>query len=223
MNSQVSNEQIALTERHAAHNYAPLPVVIAEADGAWLTDVEGNRYLDCLAAYSAVNFGHRHPVILDAARRQLERVTLISRAFYSDQLGTFCAELAALCGKEMVLPMNTGAEAVESGIKVARKWAHDVKGSTNPNIIVAAGNFHGRTTTIISFSDDPDAAGRLRSLHPRLPHRAVRRRRRRSGRHRRRHRRGVGGADPGRGRGTRAAGGLPARPARDCARSATCC
>ena len=144
---------------HTAHNYAPLPVVIAEAEGAWVTDVEGRRYLDCLAAYSAVNFGHRHPVILEAARRQLDRVTLISRAFYSDQLGTFTAELAALCGKDMVLPMNTGAEAVESGIKVARKWAHDVKGSRNPNIIVAAGNFHGRTTTIISFSDDPDARG----------------------------------------------------------------
>ena len=151
--------QIALDRAHTAHNYAPLPVVIAEAEGAWVTDVEGRRYLDCLAAYSAVNFGHRHPVILEAARRQLDRVTLISRAFYSDQLGTFAAELAALCGKDMVLPMNTGAEAVESGIKVARKWAHDVKGSRNPNIVVAAGNFHGRTTTIISFSDDPDARG----------------------------------------------------------------
>jgi ornithine--oxo-acid transaminase len=154
-----TQEHIALTEQHAAHNYAPLPVVIAEGEGAWVTDVEGRRYLDCLAAYSAVNFGHRHPVILEAARRQLERVTLVSRAFYSDQLGTFCAELAHLCGKEMVLPMNTGAEAVESGIKVARKWAHDVKGSRNPNLIVAAGNFHGRTTTIVSFSDDPDARG----------------------------------------------------------------
>ena len=154
-----SAHEIALTEEHAAHNYAPLPIVIAEAEGAWVTDVEGRRYLDCLAAYSAVNFGHGHPDILDAARRQLDRVTLVSRAFYSDQLGTFCAELSALCGKDMVLPMNTGAEAVESGIKVARKWGHDVKGVTNPNIIVAAGNFHGRTTTIISFSDDPDARG----------------------------------------------------------------
>jgi ornithine--oxo-acid transaminase len=155
--SAITADHIARTERHTAHNYAPLPVVIAEADGAWVTDVEGRRYLDCLAAYSAVNFGHRHPVILEAARRQLERVTLVSRAFYSDQLGTFTKELAALCGKDMVLPMNTGAEAVESGIKVARKWGHDVKGTTNPNIIVAAGNFHGRTTTIISFSDDADA------------------------------------------------------------------
>lgn len=155
----LTDEQIALTEQYAAHNYAPLPVVIAEAEGAWVTDVEGRRYLDCLAAYSAVNFGHRHPAIVDAARRQLDRVTLISRAFYSDQLGTFCAELADLCGKDMVLPMNTGAEAVESGIKVARKWAHDVKGTSNPNIVVAAGNFHGRTTTIVSFSDDPDARG----------------------------------------------------------------
>ena len=151
--------EIELTERHAAHNYSPLPVVVAEAEGAWVTDVEGRRYLDCLAAYSAVNFGHGNPDILAAARRQLDRVTLVSRAFYSDQLGTFCAELADLCGKEMVLPMNTGAEAVESGIKVARKWGHDVRGVRDPNIVVAAGNFHGRTTTIVSFSDDPDARG----------------------------------------------------------------
>ena len=151
--------EIALAERYAAHNYHPLPVVIATAEGAWVTDVEGRRYLDCLAAYSAVNFGHRHPVVVEAARRQLERVTLVSRAFHSDQLGTFARDLAGLCGKEMVLPMNTGAEAVESGIKVARKWGHDVKGTRNPNIVVAAGNFHGRTTTIVSFSDDPDARG----------------------------------------------------------------
>lgn len=150
-------EQIALVEEHAAHNYHPLPVVIEYGEGAWVTDVEGRRYLDCLAAYSAVNFGHRNPEIIEAAQRQLERVTLVSRAFHSDQLGTFVAELAELCGKDLVLPMNTGAEAVESGIKVARKWGHDVKGISNPNIIVAAGNFHGRTTTIVSFSDDPDA------------------------------------------------------------------
>ncbi len=155
--SERGRHEIEQTEQYAAHNYAPLPVVVATASGAWVTDVDGRRYLDCLAAYSAVNFGHGNPEILDAARRQLDRVTLVSRAFYSDQLGTFCAELAALCGKEMVLPMNTGAEAVESGIKVARKWGHDVRGVENPNIVVAAGNFHGRTTTIISFSDDPDA------------------------------------------------------------------
>jgi ornithine--oxo-acid transaminase len=152
-------ELIALTDRHAAHNYHPLPVVAATASGAWITDVDGRRYLDCLAAYSAVNFGHGHPEILAAARAQLERVTLVSRAFHHDQLGPFCAELAALAGAEMVLPMNTGAEAVESAIKVARKWGYQVKGVPDglANIIVAQGNFHGRTTTIVSFSDDETA------------------------------------------------------------------
>jgi ornithine--oxo-acid transaminase len=152
-------ELIALTDEHAAHNYHPLPVVAASASGAWITDVDGRRYLDCLAAYSAVNFGHGHPEILAAARAQLERVTLVSRAFHHDQLGPFCAELAALTGTEMVLPMNTGAEAVESAIKVARKWGYRIKGvpAETANIVVAHGNFHGRTTTIISFSDDESA------------------------------------------------------------------
>ena len=146
-------------EAHAAHNYHPLPVVIASGDGAWVTDVDGERYLDCLAAYSAVNFGHSNPVLLDAAREQLGRITLTSRAFHNDQLGPFVTELAALAGKDMVLPMNTGAEAVESGIKVARAWGYRIKGVApeQANIIVMAGNFHGRTTTIVSFSDDADA------------------------------------------------------------------
>ncbi len=149
----------ALEEAHGAHNYHPLPVVIAEADGAYVVDTEGRRYLDCLAAYSAVNFGHRHPRLVAAAKAQLDRVTLTSRAFHSDQLGPFCAELAALCGKDRVLPMNTGAEAVETAIKVARKWGYERKGVApgRAKIIVAGGNFHGRTTTIISFSDDPSA------------------------------------------------------------------
>ncbi len=119
---------IALDDRYVAHNYSPLPVVAASADGAWITDVEGRRYLDCLAAYSAVNFGHRNPEIVAAAHAQLDTVTLVSRAFHSDRLGPFCEALAELCGKDMVLPMNSGAEAVESGIKVARKWGTDVKG-----------------------------------------------------------------------------------------------
>ncbi|ROQ00924.1 ornithine--oxo-acid transaminase [Rathayibacter sp. PhB93] len=154
-----SAELIAAEEAHAAHNYHPLPVVAATGEGAWITDVEGRRYLDCLAAYSAVNFGHSHPVLLDAARAQLSRVTLTSRAFHNDKLGPFVTALAALAGKDMVLPMNTGAEAVESGIKVARAWGYRVKGVApgRANIIVAAGNFHGRTTTIISFSDDAEA------------------------------------------------------------------
>ena len=146
---------------HSAHNYHPLPVVIAEAEGAWVTDVGGRRYLDLLAAYSAINFGHRHPRLVAAAQRQLGRVTLVSRAFEHDQFGPFCAELTAMAGMQMVLPMNTGAEAVETAIKTARKWGYEVKGvPPGEAVIVAfAGNFHGRTTTIISFSTDEDARG----------------------------------------------------------------
>jgi ornithine--oxo-acid transaminase len=149
----------ALSERHSAHNYHPLPVVIAEAEGAWVTDLEGKRYLDMLAAYSAVNFGHRHPRLVEAAKRQLEKVTLVSRAFDHDQFGPFVAELAELAGKDMVLPMNSGAEAVETALKTARKWGYEVKGvpAEQANIITFEGNFHGRTTTIVSFSTDPDA------------------------------------------------------------------
>ncbi|GAA0401198.1 ornithine--oxo-acid transaminase [Acrocarpospora corrugata] len=148
---------IELSESRSAHNYHPLPVVIASAEGAWVVDVEGNRYLDCLAGYSSLNFGHGNPEILAAARAQLERVTLTSRAFHHDQFAAFAAGLSDLCGKGMILPMNTGAEAVETAIKVARKWGHEVKGIREPNIIVMEDNFHGRTTTIISFSTDPDA------------------------------------------------------------------
>ncbi|MGB3911763.1 MAG: ornithine--oxo-acid transaminase [Pseudolysinimonas sp.] len=150
---------IELVERFGAHNYHPLPVVAASAEGAWITDPEGNRYLDCLAAYSAVNFGHGHPVLLAAARDQLDRVTLTSRAFHNDRLGPFLEALARLAKKDMVLPMNTGAEAVESAIKVARAWGYRVKGVADgrAKIIVADGNFHGRTTTIVGFSSDPDA------------------------------------------------------------------
>jgi ornithine--oxo-acid transaminase len=152
---------IALEDAHVAHNYHPLDVVVAEGLGATVVDTAGREYLDFLAAYSATNFGHRHPVLVQAARRQLDRLTLTSRAFHSDRLAPFAVALADLIGKDMVLPMNTGAEAVESGIKVARKWGYDVKGlpEGHAKIIVAAGNFHGRTTTIISFSDDPDARG----------------------------------------------------------------
>ncbi|MET7392722.1 ornithine--oxo-acid transaminase [Dactylosporangium sp. NPDC005572] len=150
---------VAEAERWTAHNYHPLPVVIAEAEGAWVTDVDGRRYLDCLAGYSALNFGHRHPALVAAAREQLDRVTLTSRAFLHDQFGPFCHELAQLCGKDMVLPMNTGAEAVETAIKVSRKWGYQVKGVPDgtATIVVAGGNFHGRTTTIVSFSTDPEA------------------------------------------------------------------
>jgi ornithine--oxo-acid transaminase len=150
---------IALAEARSARNYHPLPVVVASAEGAWVTDVEGKRYLDCLAGYSALNFGHGHPDLLAAAHTQLDRVTLTSRAFHSDQLGPFCAELADLAGMDLVLPMNTGAEAVESAVKVSRKWGYRVKGVPDgqATIVVADGNFHGRTTTIVSFSTDPQA------------------------------------------------------------------
>jgi ornithine--oxo-acid transaminase len=150
---------IALEEAHAAHNYHPLPVVVSHGDGAWVTDVSGRRYLDCLAAYSAVNFGHGNAVLVEAAKAQLDRITLTSRAFHNDQLGPFVTALAALAGKDMVLPMNTGAEAVESGIKIARAWGYRVKGvpAGQAKIIVADGNFHGRTTTIISFSNDQES------------------------------------------------------------------
>ena len=150
---------IALEDEHLAHNYHPLPVVIARGEGAWVTDVEGKRYLDLLSAYSALNFGHGHPAILDAAREQLGRLTLTSRAYHNDRLGPFAAALAELAGKDMVLPMNTGAEAVETGIKLARAWGYRVKGIApdTATIVVADGNFHGRTTTIVGFSDDPQA------------------------------------------------------------------
>jgi ornithine--oxo-acid transaminase len=152
---------IALETDHTAHNYSPLPVVAASAEGAWITDIEGRQYLDCLSAYSAVNFGHRHPGITATAHAQLDTVTLVSRAFRSERLGPFCTALAELCGKDMVLPMNSGAEAVESGIKVARKWGTDVKGVApgRGTIVVADNNFHGRTITIVSFSSDPAARG----------------------------------------------------------------
>jgi len=150
---------VAEAERWTAHNYHPLPVVISSADGAWVTDIDGKRYLDCLAGYSALNFGHRHPALIAAAHAQLDRLTLTSRAFVHDQFATFCRVLAELSGKDLVLPMNTGAEAVETAIKVARKWGYKVKGVPHDEatIIVADGNFHGRTTTIVSFSTDPDA------------------------------------------------------------------
>jgi ornithine--oxo-acid transaminase len=157
--AELTETAITLVEKHAAHNYSPLPVVATSAEGAWITDVDGRRYLDCLAAYSAVNFGHRHPEIIATAHAQLDTVTLVSRAFHSDRLGPFCAALAQLCRKDMVLPMNSGAEAVESGLKVARKWGTDVKGvpTGRANIIVADNNFHGRTISIVSFSSDPVA------------------------------------------------------------------
>lgn len=152
---------IELDERYAAHNYHPLPIAAASATGSWVTDVEGNRYLDMLSAYSALNFGHGHPALIAAAEEQLNRLTLTSRAIHNDQMGAFCRDLAQLTGMESVLVMNSGAEAVETALKVARKWGYEAKGVTSgqANIVVADGNFHGRTISIVSFSSDADARG----------------------------------------------------------------
>ena len=154
---RATDECIAREDAWGAHNYHPLDLVIAHAQGAWVTDIEGQRYLDCLSAYSAVNQGHCHPRILATLVEQASRVTLTSRAFRNDQLGAFCEELATLCGMDAVLPMNTGAEAVETAIKAARRWGYATKGipQDQATIIAFDNNFHGRTTTIVGFSSEP--------------------------------------------------------------------
>ncbi|MFC0189182.1 ornithine--oxo-acid transaminase [Fictibacillus aquaticus] len=159
---------ITKTERFGAQNYHPLPIVISKAEGVWVTDPEGGRYMDMLSAYSAVNQGHRHPKIIQALKDQADKVTLTSRAFHNDQLGDFYEKVSALTKKDMVLPMNTGAEAVETAVKAVRRWAYDVKGvATNQaEIICCEGNFHGRTMTAVSMSSDPDYQ---RGFGPMLP------------------------------------------------------
>jgi ornithine--oxo-acid transaminase len=149
---------IQKVEKYGANNYHPLPIVIVKAEGVWVHDPEGNKYLDMLSAYSALNQGHRHPRIIAALKDQADKVTLSSRAFHNEQLGEFYEKLSSLTNKSMILPMNTGAEAVETAIKAARRWAYDKKGVAwnSAKIIVCEGNFHGRTTTITSFSSDPD-------------------------------------------------------------------
>ncbi|MHB8934273.1 MAG: ornithine--oxo-acid transaminase, partial [Bellilinea sp.] len=153
----LTHELIEIEEKYGAHNYHPLDVVIERGEGVWVYDVEGNKYLDCLSAYSALNQGHVHPRILKALQKQAEKVTLTSRAFRNDQLPLFYKELSEMTGYEMSLPMNSGAEAVETALKVARKWGYDVKKIPHfdAEIIVADGNFHGRTISIISFSSEP--------------------------------------------------------------------
>ncbi len=152
-----SENLINLAETYGAHNYHPLPVVISKAKGVWVRDIDGNRYMDMLSAYSALNHGHRHPRIIRALIRQAKRVTLTSRAFNNDQLGPFLKELCEFTGYEMALPMNSGAEAVETAIKTARKWGYRVKGvpENKAEIIAVTDNFHGRTVTIVSFSTEP--------------------------------------------------------------------
>lgn len=152
-----SKECMDLENTYGAHTYHPIPVVISKAEGVWVWDPEGKRYMDMLSSYSAVNQGHRHPKIIAAAKEQMERVTLTSRAFHNDRLGIFLKRLTEVAGMDMAIPMNTGAEAVESGIKVARRWGYKKKGipADKAEIIVCEDNFHGRTTTIVGFSSDP--------------------------------------------------------------------
>ncbi|UKJ74781.1 ornithine--oxo-acid transaminase [Azospirillum brasilense] len=158
---QHAADLIGTEHRLGAHNYKPLDVVLARGEGVYVWDIEGNRYLDCLSAYSAVNQGHCHPKILEAMVQQASKLTLTSRAFRNDQLAPFYEELAALTGSHKILPMNSGAEAVESAIKTVRKWGYEVRGvpENQAEIIVCSDNFHGRTITIVSFSTDPDARG----------------------------------------------------------------
>ncbi|MBO1002728.1 ornithine--oxo-acid transaminase [Pseudogracilibacillus auburnensis] len=164
----LSKEIISRTEQYGANNYLPLPVVIAKGDGVWVEDPEGNRYMDLLSAYSAVNQGHRHPKIIAAFKEQADRVTLTSRAFHNDQLGPWYEKICTLTNKEMALPMNTGAEAVETAIKTARRWAYDVKGvaEDKAEIIACVGNFHGRTMAAVSLSSE---ASNKRGFGPMLP------------------------------------------------------
>ncbi len=159
MEKLTSDELMQLEDKHGAHNYHPLPVVLAKGEGVFVWDVEGRRYYDFLSAYSAVNQGHCHPKIISALTEQAQTLTLTSRAFYNDALGVYEKYITDYFGFDKVLPMNTGAEAVETAIKLCRKWAYEKKGihENDAKIIVCEGNFHGRTTTIISFSNDPDA------------------------------------------------------------------
>lgn len=152
-----THEFIEEVEKYSAHNYHPIPVVIAGAEGPWVIDVDGRKYLDMLSAYSAVNQGHRHPAIVKALNRQAKVLTLTSRAFHNDKMGPFCRKITALAGYDKFLPMNTGAEAVETAVKAARRWGYLVKKvpAGAAEIIVCEGNFHGRTTTIVGFSTDP--------------------------------------------------------------------
>jgi ornithine--oxo-acid transaminase len=152
-----SKQIIEMTEKYGAHNYHPLDVVISEAEGVWVKDPEGKKYMDMLSAYSAINHGHRHPEIVAALKDQLDKVAVTSRAFHNDQFGPFLKELCELTGMDMALPMNSGAEAVETAIKAARKWGYEVKKVPHyeGEIIVCANNFHGRTVTLISFSTEP--------------------------------------------------------------------
>ncbi|AIF65693.1 ornithine--oxo-acid aminotransferase [Terribacillus saccharophilus] len=158
MKATDAQDLMQLTEQYGANNYHPLPIVISKAEGVWVEDTDGKRYMDMLSAYSAVNQGHRHPKIIEALIEQAQKVTLTSRAFHNDQLGVWYERVAALTGKDMILPMNTGAEAVETAFKAARRWGYDVKGIADDQaeVIVCSGNFHGRTMTAVSLSSEAE-------------------------------------------------------------------
>ncbi|WP_037136451.1 aminotransferase class III-fold pyridoxal phosphate-dependent enzyme, partial [Prescottella defluvii] len=166
-----TRRELDRADAHSAHNYSPLPVIVESGSGAWVRGIDGVEYLDVLAGYSALNFGHAHPELVEIAREQLGRLTLTSRAFQHDRFAQFCADVARLCRKDAVLPMNTGAEAVETALKLARKWGYDVKGvpRDRAEIITCAGNFHGRTIGIVGFSSDPDARGGFGPFPPGFP------------------------------------------------------
>lgn len=168
MAARSSKYFMKLENEYGAHNYHPIPVVISKAKGVWVWDPEGRKYIDCLASYSAVNQGHRHPKIIKALKDQANKVTLTSRAFHNDMLGPFLEKLVKVTGMGMALPMNTGAEAVETAIKIARKWGYQKKGipKNKAQIIACKENFHGRTTTIVSFSTDPDAKNEFGPFTP---------------------------------------------------------
>jgi ornithine--oxo-acid transaminase len=196
MNTQ---EYLDLENEYGAHNYKPLDVVLTRGEGVWVWDVDGKKYLDCLAAYSAVNQGHCHPEIMKTMMAQAQNLTLTSRAFRNDQLGYFYKEICELTRSHKVLPMNSGAEAVETVIKAVRKWSYKVKGipEDKAEIIVCANNFHGRTITIVGFSTDPTARSGFGPVHPGLQNHPLRRCRCPGGGHHPPHRRFPGRAHPG--------------------------
>src|SRR6516162_3215013 len=208
-------DAMELERRYSARNYAPLAVVLARGEGAHLWDTAGRRYIDMMSTYSAASHGHAHPRILAALNAQAQRLVVPSRAYFNDRLGPFLAELCRLTGLDAALPMNTGAGAVETAIKAARRWGYRVKGipRERAEIIVADGNFHGRTTTVISFLDRGRLPRRLWPIHAWFPLGPVRRSCRLRTSHRAQHRRRAGRAHSGRGWHHRAACGIPRRAA----------
>jgi 4-aminobutyrate aminotransferase-like enzyme len=220
-----THDFIELENQYGAHNYHPLDVVLERAEGVWVYDVEGKRYLDCLAAYSAVNQGHCHPKILQTLEEQARKVTLTSRAFRNEQLPLLCKELHDLTGFDMVLPMNSGAEAVETAIKTARKWGYKVKGipEGKAEIIVCANNFHGRTVTIVSFSTDEQYRDGFGPFTPRVQSDSLRRCSCSPRSHHAQHLRLSGRTHSGRGRNRHSSRRISPAKRRKSAARTTCC